>query len=113
MKINERQLGQATVLDLVGKVDLQTSPAFRRVLLAALNGQSLVIVNLKQVDYVDSSGIAILVEAYRASKNLQKRFLLCGLAPMVRNLLELTHLARVFEIYETEEQALQAAPPVS
>jgi anti-sigma B factor antagonist len=109
MKISNRQLEKATILDVEGKIDLRTSPAFRKALMETLNREPLVIVNLLNVSYVDSSGIASMVECFQASKKLQKRILYFGLNPMVRNVLELTHLTRVFEIYDTEEQAQQAA----
>src|SRR5258708_28323573 len=109
MKISTRQSGQTIILDLEGKVDLQTSPVFRKALLEALNLVPIVIVNLRQVQYVDSSGIASMAEGYQHAKKLQKRILLFGLASMVRNVLDLTHLSKIFEIFETEEPALQAA----
>ncbi|HEV2350130.1 MAG TPA: STAS domain-containing protein [Terriglobia bacterium] len=109
MKISRRRTEKTAILDLEGKIDLQTSPEFRKVLLETLQFEPLVMVNLQHVEYIDSSGIASLVEGYRESTNLQKRILLYGLGPMVRNVLELTHLTKVFEIYETEEQAEQAA----
>jgi anti-sigma B factor antagonist len=113
MKISTRRIEKVTILDLEGKIDLQTSPEFRKVLLETLQVEPVVLVNLKRVEYVDSSGIATLVEGYRESKNLQKRIVLYGLGPMVRRVLELTHLTKLFEIYETEEQAQQAASPKS
>jgi len=113
MKLSKRLLEQATILDVEGKIDLQTSPAFRKALMEILNHVPLVVVNLLHVEYVDSSGIASMVECFQASKNLQKRILFFGLNPMVHNVLELTHLTKVFEIFETEEQALQAVSPKS
>lgn len=109
MKISTRKSGQTIILDLEGKIDLQTSPVFRKALFEALGLEPIVIVNFERVQYVDSSGIASMAEGYQQAQKLQKRILLFGLASMVRNVLDLTHLSRVFEIFETEEQALQAA----
>ena len=109
MKISKRRIEKATILDVTGRIDLQTSPEFRKILLETLRVEPQVMVNLQQVAYLDSSGIATLVEGYQESNNLRKRILFYGLAPMVRSVLDLTHLTKVFEIYETEEQAQQAA----
>jgi anti-sigma B factor antagonist len=66
------------------------------------------VVNLREVKYVDSSGIASLVEVLKEARNKEKRLVLFGLNAAVRDVLQLTRLARIFEIRETEEEALQA-----
>lgn len=109
MKISTRKSGQTIILDLEGKIDLQTSPVFRKALFEALSVEPIVIVNFQRVQYVDSSGIASMAEGYQHAKKLEKRILLFGLVSMVRNVLDLTHLSKIFEIFETEEQALHAA----
>lgn len=109
MRILKRRIENATILDFDGKIDLQTSPEFRRALLETLKVESLVIVNLQKVQYVDSSGIASMAEGFQHAQKFQKRILYFGLAPMVRNVLELTHLTKIFEIFENEDQALRAA----
>lgn len=109
MKISTRQLEKATILDVEGKVDIHNSPRFRELLLGALKLEPLVMINFERVQYIDSSGIASLLEGYRQCKAQNKRFILFRLGPMARGVLELTRLTTVFEIYESEEQALQAA----
>ena len=69
---------------------------------------SHVMVNLSAVRYIDSSVVASLVEALKASRNLGVRFILFGLSTPAREVLQLSRLIKVFEIYETEDQA--AAP---
>jgi anti-sigma B factor antagonist len=65
-----------------------------------------VILNLKAVRYIDSSGVASLVEGLKASRDVGARFILFGLNTTVREVLQLSKLVRIFEIYETEEQAV-------
>jgi anti-sigma B factor antagonist len=65
-----------------------------------------VIVNLKSVRYIDSSGVASLVEGLKVSRELGSRFILFGLSPAAREVLELSRLIKIFEVYENEEQAL-------
>jgi anti-sigma B factor antagonist len=106
MKTSIRQLPNAIVLDVVGDIDLQNSPAMRKVLLDNLKLTKCLVVNLQQVPYIDSSGIASLVEGLKAAQNLKHRLVLYGLSKAAREVMRLTRLITVFEVYETEEQAL-------
>ena len=64
--------------------------------------------NLKEVPYMDSSGLASLVEALKASKDSGTRFVLFGMNSSVKHVFHLSKLTTFFEIYEDEEEA--AAP---
>lgn len=110
MKASTRQVGNATVVDIVGAVDLHSSPDLRKLLLETVREKAAprVVVNLERVDYIDSSGIAALVEGLKTSMGLKSRFVLCGLGPAVREVLKLTQLITVFQVCENEEQALRA-----
>jgi len=110
VQISTRRSGNATILDIEGDIDLYNSPELRRVLLGALRekGTGRVIVNLKGVRYIDSSGVASLVEGLKVSREVGNRLSLIGLSPAAREVLELSRLIRVFEVYENEEQALGA-----
>ncbi len=108
MEISTRTSGTATIVDVSGDIDLYNSPEVRRVLLAALRDHRAqrVIVNLKAVKYIDSSGVASLVEGLKVSRDVGSRLILAGLSPAAREVLELSRLIRVFEVTENEEQAL-------
>lgn len=108
MQTSVRQSGNALILDVVGDIDLQNSPRLRKTLLDTLRRSPRVIVNLAQVRYIDSSGIASLVEGLKESQSLKNRFILFGLSKPAREVLRLTRLITVFEVYETEDQALGA-----
>lgn len=111
MKISTRQAGEATIVDVVGDIDLYTSPELRKALLDLMRGDSAphVLVNLQGVKYIDSSGVSALVEALKTSMSRTGRFALFALGPGVREVLALTQLTSVFEIYDNEEQALRRA----
>ena len=64
------------------------------------------VLNLKAVRYIDSSGVASLVEGLKASRDVGARFILFGLNTTVREVLQLSKLVRIFEICESEEQAV-------
>ncbi len=110
MQISTRQSGKATIVDVSGDIDLYNSPEVRKVLLAALReGRApRVIVNLREVRYIDSSGVASLVEGLKVSRELGSRLVLLGLSQAVRDVLELSRLTKVFEVCDTEEQALRS-----
>jgi anti-sigma B factor antagonist len=110
VQISTRQSGTSTIVDVVGDIDLYNSPEIRKVLLETLRDKRVprVVINLKQVRYIDSSGVASLVEGLKVSRNVNSRFILYGLSPAAREVLELSRLIKVFEVYDNEEQALAA-----
>ncbi len=110
MQISTRQSGTSTIVDVVGDIDLYNSPEIRKVLLDTIRDKRVprTIINLKEVRYIDSSGVASLVEGLKISRNVNSRFMLYGLSPAAREVLELSRLIKVFEVYENEEQALAA-----
>ena len=110
MQISTRQSGTSTIVDVVGDIDLYNSPEIRKVLLEHIRDKKVprIIINLKEVRYIDSSGVASLVEGLKVSRNSSCRFMLYGLSPAAREVLELSRLIKVFEVYENEEQALAA-----
>jgi anti-sigma B factor antagonist len=108
MNASTREHSGITIVDVSGDIDMGTSPALRKTLLEALKKTSRLVVNLRQVRYVDSSGIASLVEVLKEAHNKQKRLILFGLNKAVHEVLQLTRLSKIFEIRETEEEALQA-----
>lgn len=109
MQISTRQASGATVVDIVGDITLHNSPEVRKTLLVALQGRGgRVIVNLKAVRYIDSSGVASLVEGLKASRDTGIRLALVGLSPAARQVLELTRLLKLFEVHEDEQEALKS-----
>lgn len=110
MDISTRHVGEATIVDILGDITLFNSPQVRKVLLDQLNEKRVahLIVNMKGVRYIDSSGVASLVEGLKVSRDRKSRLALFGLSKMAREVLELTRLTTVFEIHNTEEEAVSA-----
>ncbi len=110
MQISARRHDKSTILDVSGDIDFANSMEVRESLLREIRGirAPRVVVNLSQVRYMDSSGVASLVEGLKASRDLGSRFILFGLSPSVREVLQLSRLIKVFEVYDNEEQALAA-----
>jgi len=114
VNISTRQSGNATILDINGDVTLYNSPEIRKTLMDALNkkGTQRVIVNMSGVNYIDSAGVASLVEGLKLARSLKNGFALYGLNKHPREVLELTRLSKVFEIYDNESEAVSGpAPP--
>jgi len=106
--IATRQTEGRVIIDVSGDIDLAHSPVMRKALLGEIKEKKTpkVLLNLRNVRYIDSSGIASLVEGLKASRDIGSRMILYGLSPAVREVMELSRLQRIFEIYDNEEQAL-------
>jgi anti-sigma B factor antagonist len=107
--LSVRESGEAQVVDVEGEVDLGTSPNLRRALFDLLGKKPKLALNLRELRYIDSSGIATLIEVLKSAQVLQMELVLFGLSPAVQDAFRLTHVNRVFRIVETEEQALTPA----
>lgn len=97
-----------TIVALKGEIDLDNSPAARKLLLENIDGASHVLVDLSGVTYIDSSGVASLVEALQTSKKNGIGFALAAASEPTRRVLELARLDKVFTIHETVDAGLEA-----
>lgn len=107
MKISMREVGDAKIMTLEGDVDLGTSPVLRSTLFETLPGLARLIINLQAIRYIDSSGIATLIEALKNAQRLNKELVLFGLSPAVQEVFRLTHVIRIFRVVQTEQEALE------
>ncbi len=110
MVVKDKKVGDAVVLVVEGEINFNSSPDFRKAFLKVLDSKAQkAVINLAGVAYVDSSGLATLVEAHQKIKNIGGRLKLASLTPKVKSLFEMTKLEKLFEIYATEEDALKSA----
>ena len=104
-----RRLANAVAMDISGDVDLHRSPALREALAKLINeNPDRLILNLTEVGYMDSSGVATLVEALQRIQRKQGRLQLHSLTPRVMSIFEIARLESIFEIYPSEDEALRA-----
>ena len=115
METSTRQVGDATIVQYVGSITLYNTPTIRKELLGLIKEKKCpyVLVDMRQVKYIDSSGVAALVEALKSAMEAKTRFGLFGLTPTTKEVLSLTRLLHIFEVHDTEEQALTAPPPTT
>ena len=106
MEHSVREQGDAVIAALAGDVDLESSPRARALLLELVQGGRRVLVDLSAVSYLDSSGVASLIEAYQLARKRGAGFALVAPTPAARRVLELARLDRVFTIHAALADAL-------
>ncbi len=106
--ITERQAGDVTILDLDGKVTIgEGSVALRSTIRRVLGeGKTKLILNLGRVGYIDSSGIGELVSSFTAVRKEGGTLKLLNLTEKIQDLLAITKLLTVFDVFEDEASAL-------
>jgi anti-sigma B factor antagonist len=108
MKIETRTIGDITLLDCSGKITLgEGTMAVRTTVRDILKGDGKkIILNLADVNYIDSSGIGELVSTYTTVANSGGELKLLNLTKKIQELLAITKLLTVFQVYENEQAAL-------
>ena len=106
MNLSSRTSENTRIIDVEGDVDLRGSPQLRKLLFEALKESPKVVINVTNIRYIDSSGIAVMLEALRESQRLKRQFVLYGMNPQVHDVFKLTNVLRIFQVVDTEEQAL-------
>lgn len=112
-----RQSGDVTMIDLSGRISVGEALAFgpgSGVVLATVigelvkKGQRKILLNLKDVKYIDSSGMGDLVRNYTSLQRQGGDLKLLSPSPTVLEALRITHLDRIFDIKEDEDMAVQS-----
>jgi len=99
----------ATILRPKGEIDLSRSPALRHHLSEAQRDQpGRLIIDLHDVPYMDSSGVATLVEAMQTARRQGSQLVLCAMQDKVRSIFEIARLDMVFTIVASTDDALSA-----
>jgi anti-sigma B factor antagonist len=103
-----RRIGDSLVLQVVGEIDLHNSPELRTQVLDLLakHAPTRLLLNLTNVPYIDSSAVAVLVEAMRRMRSVQGKLCLVDPQPRVRGIIEIARLESIFIILKDEAEAL-------
>lgn len=95
------------LVELEGDLDFHASPELRRELARFADAQTLkILVDLKKVGYIDSSGLATFVELFQKMKRYGGKLVLFNLTPGVRSVFEIAKLDAIFQLAKTEQEAL-------
>jgi anti-sigma B factor antagonist len=110
VKLTTRQVGEVTVVDAVGRITLgEGASTFRDTLRdLASAGKKKLLLNLAEVSYIDSSGIGEMVSGFTTVTNLGGQVKLLNLTKRVKDLLQITKLYTVFEVFEDEAAAVRS-----
>jgi len=109
VKLTTRQVGDVTVIDAAGRITLgEGASTFRDTVRdLAASGHKKMLLNLAEVSYIDSSGIGELVSAFTTVSNQGGALKLLSLTKRVQDLLQITKLYTVFEVFEDEASAVR------
>jgi anti-sigma B factor antagonist len=110
VKLTTRQVGDVTVIDANGRITLgEGASTFRDAIRdLATKGDKKLLVNLSDVSYIDSSGIGEMVSGFTTVTNHGGQLKLLGLTKRVKDLLQITKLYTVFEVFEDEATAVRS-----
>ncbi len=108
IQVSAHQVGDVTVVDVVGRITLGEGASTLRdsIRAAVAKGNKKILVNLGEVSYIDSSGIGELVSAFTSVTNQGGVLKLLGLTKRVKDLLQITKLYTVFEVFDSETSAV-------
>ena len=107
LTMNSRTPSETTcILDIEGEVDVYTSPQLKQDLVQiAERGVKRVIINLSKVEYLDSTGLGVLIGGLKRLREADGNLALVGPGMRIQRIFEITGLNKIFDIYATEEEA--------
>ena len=110
VKMSSRQVGDVTVVDAAGRITLGEGASVSRDVIRdlAAKGNKKILVNLADVSYIDSSGIGEMVSSFTTVTNHGGQLKLLSLTKRVKDLLQITKLYTVFEVFEDEASAVRS-----
>lgn len=109
LEIQTKTKNSTVIIGIQGDVDLYSSPQVRKIILDQIKKKiRAIFVNLEKVNYMDSSGVASLVEGLQRIKEYGGNLFIYNLQGAVRDVFELSRLDKVFNIFENEFEALKA-----
>ena len=108
LQIKVRKLGDIAVIELNGEVDAYTCSRLRETIIEAIeNGADNLVVDMKEVDYIDSSGLGTLVGGLKRVSERQGVIAIVCTNPQIRKVFDIPGLVKVFPIFSAEEDAIK------
>ena len=108
MNIKQEEKNGILICYVSGEIDINTSPQFKKIFDKLIGAKKeKIVLNFKNVSYIDSSGLATLVEILKGLRSYGGKFKLSNLSTKVKNLFEITKLDTLFDIVPKEEEAVK------
>lgn len=108
MKITTLLKQGILIVNIEGELDMHSADQFRKVVDTALDasGANNLLLDLRQVSFIDSSGLGVILGRYKRLSSLNGRIVAVHVQPQVANILELSGMLKIVELYETQAEAL-------
>jgi len=108
MQIGIDEKEGVSICKIDGEIDINTAPQLKKAFDRLLKEKKeKILLNMEKVNYIDSSGLATLVELLKNFRKYGARLKLVGLSAKVKSLFEITKLEKLFDISEKEEEAIK------
>jgi anti-sigma B factor antagonist len=108
VKITQEKVNDAVACLVEGEININTSPELRKACdLLIRNNEKKVLIDLSGATYIDSSGLATIIEMFQRLKKNGGHLRLSSMSEKVKNVFEITKLYKLFEIFDTREAALK------
>jgi anti-anti-sigma factor len=109
MAWHEEKTETLLIIHLTGDIDLATSPSLRAQLKChADTRQPVVLLNFAEVNYIDSSGLATIIEYYKSAKTFDGKIGLACMKPRVKSVFEIVRLTELFQAFDSIDEAKAA-----
>ena len=106
MTWTEESESEVLTIKLSGEIDLQHSPKLRQLLQSKVCLKApVILLDFTEVKYIDSSGLATLVEYYKSARSYSGRMAVAGLSNRVRSIFDLVRLGEIFGVFATLDEA--------
>jgi anti-sigma B factor antagonist len=108
-QLEVKKEGKAAVINVVGELEIGNSEQFENTVRTLIRDNIVhLVVNFSQANYIDSSGLGVLIGAWRATRQALGDLRLCGLDENLKDVLNMTRLLGYFKVFETEKEALES-----
>ena len=108
MKIEEQRHNDVVVCLPEGEININNSPQLRKAFDDIIKrNEKKILVDFSKISYIDSSGLATLIEMHQRLKKIGGKLRFSGMDQKVKNVFEITKLHKLFEIFDTQETALR------
>lgn len=108
MDIEARDVNDVKVVDIEGRLNTSTSPeadAFFKELIG--DGATKILINLEEMDYTSSTGLRVILYTGKQLSKVNGKLVICGLNPTVKEVFDMAGFSAMFDVYDTEEEALK------